>query len=433
MFNKSLPNINPAVRLDFTKDIVSPEIKLTSSPSYVLNAAGKFDVVAQNVARTNYRSKRNRSGLYLARASTSLIPNNSPAAIASGSSANGWYNGNGISATIDNTVSPFVGGNSCIKMMALANGSHQQYVGVIGKLNHNVEVVASAIVKAGTADVFGMQLDGNYGGAVDYMYAAFKINPSDYRVLANTAGSFAGVEPLGDGWFRIWITYVFTDKQATAINAPLLRFYPGYTSNQKAGDFFYLSAPQVEYGNTPGMPFLTTGSQITRTDSTGEIDFTSDAITAFVKMRIGEVDYPKSYQCILSIGNTTNSIRFFYAASPNDPLKSNEVYIEYWANGAYQFVTKVQVSPRSHSTPAVFAFSFDPTTKKFILSGTTDIEFTEVVPIFPLNKVILGNSLRQINGNYPYCGFGGDIEMIALYKQSLTLEQIKVLKKLFSS
>lgn len=418
-FNQ-LPFLTPAINLDFSKGIITPEIKFSGSAGYVQNSNGKLVATPQNQPRPIYRKGRDRSGLYMGRASTNLLANSSNASILA---PTGWYHNNTAIAA-ENTQSPFEGGSS-VKLSAAISTTHAQFNAILPAFTLNNEVVASCFVKAGNIDWIGMQIDSNYGGAIDYAYSAFKINKNDYYGTSADVG--ACIEPYGDDWFRIWVTRRFTPQSAPT-TAPFLRLYPGMTSTQKAGDYVYICNPQIEYGSVPGMPIVTSGSQASVTEPTATIGFSSSKITALFRFREAPAVIPKTQQVLACFGDATNGIIICRGADETnqDKTKTEQMYYHYIVGGTLRYSAKVFLK-RSLSKSSVFGFSIDPATNKVSIVGDTVLSFTEVWPAMSFGDLTLGKAFSFSYGA-PFHGWCGDIERVLVYKDALSLEALKALQ-----
>lgn len=417
----SLPFLYPVINLDFSKGVITPEIKYSGAASYFQNSSNKLGVSALNQPVPSYRKGRSRSGLYMGRGSTNLLTKSSNSLVAA---QNGWTN-NSTTTVVDSTQSPIAGGDS-IKLSLPYTGSHAQLIGPTPAHPLNTEMVASCFVKAGNVDWFGIQIDSNYGSAIDYSYTSFKINKSDYYPLNAWAG--AGMEAIGDDWFRVWVSRRFVTQSASQ-TTPFLRFYPGVTSAQVAGQYVYMAYPQLETGPVPGAPIITSGSQVSISEPTATIDFSSSKITALFRIRELTPVIPKTQQVLASFGDATNGIVICRGAdeSNTDATKKDQIYYHYIVGGTLRYSAKVFLA-RSLVKGSVYGLSIDPVAGKISIVGDTTATFTESWPIIQFGNLTLGKAFNAAVGA-PTCGWTGDIERVVVYREAVSLENLVALCK----
>jgi hypothetical protein len=245
----------------------------STKASYV-DENGELKLASINEPRYNYIWDDNRfipSGLLVETSSTNNF-----------AYSNDFSVGNWTSANIDETkvydvVDPYGEYDGVWK--AVGNGVAAGYYLQNTSLTTNVYYTTSVYVKAGNVSAFQIAPSTGFGS-----------NHLNYDLSNGTLGSagltqnqFGGIEKLGNGWYRCWLTCVATSTSGRMAFGPVNSTSAGRlaTGTLNSGEYVYMFGAQME-SNSVSSYIPTTSSTVSRS---------ADVVTSVGRTRSTEVAY----------------------------------------------------------------------------------------------------------------------------------------------
>ena len=162
----------------------------------------------------------------------------------------------GASLASDTAVDPKGRITATIMREDSLNGVHQAYH--VPFLENNRQYVWSFFIRKGSGrDWINLYTSGK--GPSDNFAANFNVH-TGVKGTVTGAGVTSGITPLGNGWFRIWISYPSNSGSATTYIAPRMANAEDGISYQGDGSsYFVIWGMQLEEGFTPRR-YVKTGS-----------------------------------------------------------------------------------------------------------------------------------------------------------------------------
>ncbi len=220
----------------------------SGGPKWVVSAAGTLAEVPANTLAFDYVGGHRR--MVLEGGATNL-------ALQSATMASGWA---GSRCTREGGQADPTGGTNASRWVQ-TDGSTTAYLEQSPFLSVAVgEIYTQSIfVRKETASgfaLYGWEIPADNSGNVSH-FATFAWTDG-VPVISSQANILnAGVQEVGQGWFRVWVSYVIA-KAGSHRN----RYHPSTVNAVGAGTTFYL--PQLEKGSAPTSPVLTTTTAVTR-------------------------------------------------------------------------------------------------------------------------------------------------------------------------
>ena len=242
--------------LNFTGSIDNISVKevLYDQPSGTLQLYNHLD----NTPRIEYNADGTVKGLLIEEARTNLQPDNN--SLETKSATN-------LTTTANATTAPD-GKNTAVKLTIDAGETESPRL-LVGSGQDNPSNVSSIFAKAGEGSFNKIGLGAwNYAGYTAVAY--FDLTTGTFDYIAKTSNrdiSDYGIEPVGNGWYRIWIKplndsgvgFVFVASDDSTVSSGKNSATAGNGS-----DGLYIWGHQVEAGAFPTSYIPTTGSTATR-------------------------------------------------------------------------------------------------------------------------------------------------------------------------
>ena len=342
-------------------------------------------------------------GLLIEEARTNLAPHGQTL-------DSGQWAKNNVTVTANVSVAP----DGTLTADLMQQGTSTDYMIAEDYLTLSADTVytASAFVKyAGDVVEFGVfDSTASHMGRVDFDASIPSISMDN--------GTDYGYEDVGNGWYRIWVTFT---SGSTLTNSRIR-----YLLNQGqsgAGDGWsgaILWGAQLEQGSFPTSYIPTSGSTVTRAVDAAAITgsnfsswYTQGQGTLFAEVdhfyTSANDNYPRSVS-LYGDDINTDIIGFFYADAPSIPYYSSAANITY--NGASQFDTGSLASSTKITGYHKNGLAFEANNFAVTSDGLTpQTDATGVVPYVTKLAMFAAGGYQPVNSGY--------VKKIAFYPKRL--------------
>ena len=299
-------NFDPDLVFDFkqnyyrtggTETTLSPAVTHTRASSATMtNSSGTLVTVGNNVARVGHHIYNgnawvNEGVLHESEARTNIILQ---------SNNHTGYVKENVAASVPSGITSPDGTENVIQILNSNTSATRRMYAVTSTGDSTLAWCLSAYVKHKDDLSLGLGLNGN-GVPTSAANATFSISASGVSLTSTGQGSTtataeAGVEDVGNGWYRI---YVKTSQLHTTSSAQPNPFF-NLTSGG-VGDGLYMYGIQIEQGTTPSSYIPTSGSTVTRaaetlTVSAANLPYSSTNMSIQIDGKITYADTNSNFQ-----------------------------------------------------------------------------------------------------------------------------------------
>ena len=226
-----------------------------SSATYV-GSDGLIKTAVTNVPRFDHDPTTGESlGLLVEESRTNLVQKSKDFTVGSG----GYWNtvGDGLTITLNQATAPDGTNTATLAEVPAGSGAKSlQYFA--GTATVGQAYTSSMFAKADTWNYIRIEVTG--GGVLGY--AAFDLSNGSFVAEGNSPDSY-GIENIGNGWYRIWVTNTAVSAVGYA-HRFVLCADNGLISPVTVGGTVYLWGAQLEAGAFPTSYIPTEGSTVTR-------------------------------------------------------------------------------------------------------------------------------------------------------------------------
>lgn len=313
-----LKNASPRRFIDFTRGYVPPDLTIARAGTVLaFSKNNKLEPVAADIPAFGYRDG-DCLGLQVGASTTNLcriaVPPPNPKRI--GGIFHEWGYNDGISVS-QSTVSAPDGSMNAVLITRNAEfpGVNYKYLRYFypATLGDDVVRTYSFYAKAATSNIAdailandelaNVRVRAYFNLTGEGSVAGFEGNSGSYL----THGS-AGIDYVGNGWYRCWLTVKFLST-ASYTRLPNLLVYPGIRSAQNEGDSVNFWGAQHEVAYRPNPLVLTAGSAIS---SIGDTISSTDSFgygTMLMSVYNPSAPFDTSEVSLLAFGNAADQAR----------------------------------------------------------------------------------------------------------------------------
>ena len=364
---------------------------------------------SNNTPRIDHNADGTVKGLLIEEARTNLQPDNN--SLETKSVTN-------LTTTANATTAPD-GTNTAVKLTINA-GETQKPRLLVGSGQDNPSNVSSIFAKAGEGSFNKIGL-GAYNGSGYAAIAYFDLTTGTFDYIYKTSNrniSDYGIEPVGNGWYRIWIkplndsgsgfVFVASDDSTSASSA----------TAGNGSDGLYIWGHQVEAGAFPTSYIPTTGSTATRAADvasipTANFGYNDDAGTVVVNGVSSHKDGDSGVFYLYE--NNSN----FMGAKFSNHNRPNSIQTRVVGSGGDN--AQLYPTPALANTSVNYAVGFATNNVSAVIDGGT-IESDTDVDLFAVSQMSIG-----YRGPYNDLRLNGHIKSIKYYPRRLTDTQLQEL------
>lgn len=425
-----LKNTSPRRFIDFTRGFVPPDFSIArASPVLAFSKNNKLETVAANIPAFGYRDGE-CLGLQIGAATTNLcriaVPPPNPKRI--GGIFHEWGYNDGLSVA-QSTVSAPDGSMNAILISRSAEfpGGNYKYLRYYYPASIGDDVVRtySFYAKAGSSnnvdailandELANIRVRAYFNLTGEGSVNGFEGNNSSYI----TNGT-AGIDYVGNGWYRCWLTVKFLST-ANYTRLPNLLVYPGIRSAQNEGDSINFWGAQHEASYRPNPLNITNGAEVSTVgDAISSIDSFGYG-TMLATVYNPSAPFDTSEASLVAFGNTNDQARIATGFAVGGTTKVVRARLR---RGGVDIVhTQTTVVPDKKITMAA---SFSSTGVNVAYGGTSATAAYQDNNPATFSGMKVGQWV-----DIPAVTLSGYIQRIAIFDQTMTVAELVALTKVY--